>query len=65
MLSQLLNTFFLLDDGYIGFLSHFLKIDMNSLFVFEKETGSLVAFEKVQEHIRALLKNSERFARSF
>jgi len=54
-----------MDDGYIGFLSHFLKIEMRSLLVFEKRDGSLVAFEKVQEHIRALSKNGERFARIF
>jgi len=27
--------------------------------------GSLEAFEKLQEHIRALFKNRERFAHSF
>jgi len=31
----------------------------------KKEMGSLVAFEMVQEHIRALFKNGERFARIF
>jgi len=57
-----------LDDGYtvgIGFLSHFLKIEMSSLFVFEKRDGFLVAFEKVQEPIRALFKNGKRLARIF
>jgi len=41
-----LTPFFLLDDGYIGFLSHFLKIDMSSLFIFEKKDGLSSGFLK-------------------
>jgi len=35
---------FLLDDGNIGFLSHFFKIEMSSLFVFEKRDGLFSGF---------------------
>jgi len=36
-----LNSFFLLDDEYTGFLLHVLKIEMSSLLIFRKKRWAL------------------------
>jgi len=52
-------------NTYNRILSQHLKIETALYWLLKREVASLVAFKKLQEHIRALLKNWERFARSF
>ena len=59
------TPFFILDDGYIGFLLHFLKIEMSSLFVFEKRGGLSSGFWKGPRGYKGSFQIGERFARIF